>query len=130
MAKVLIAEDDWLIALGIADVVTLAGHKVVGSVRTVAEAVEKAQTVPPDIAVFDIRLAGRRDGIEGASVLKEMCGAELVFVSAEADRETLERANALEPVAVLAKPCHPRELLAAVQRAAGPEQSPPMSGLV
>ena len=130
MAKVLIAEDDWLIALGIADVVTLAGHKVIGSVRTVSEAVEKARTVRPDIAVFDIRLAGHRDGIEGARVLKQMCGTEVVFVSAESNWETLERANALEPVAILAKPCHPRELLAAVQRAAGPEQSPPICGWV
>lgn len=130
MAKVLIAEDDWLTALAIADVVTLAGHQVVGSVRTVSEAVDKVQSVQPDIAVFDIRLAGRRDGIEGASVLKQMCGAEVVFVSAEADQETLERANAVEPVAFLPKPCHPRDLLAAVQRAAGPEQSVPICGWI
>jgi DNA-binding NarL/FixJ family response regulator len=130
MAKVLIAEDDWLIALAMADVVTLAGHQVVGSVRTVSEAVDKVQSVQPDIAVFDIRLAGRRDGIEGASVLKQMCGAEVVFVSAEADQETLERASAVGPVAFLPKPCHPRDLLAAVQRAAGPEQSVPIFGWI
>jgi DNA-binding NarL/FixJ family response regulator len=130
MAKVLIAEDDWLIALAMADVVTLAGHQVVGSVRTVSEAVDKVQSVQPDIAVFDIRLAGRRDGIEGASVLKQMCGAEVVFVSAEADQETLERASAVGPVAFLPKPCHPRDLLAAVQRAAGPEQSVPICGWI
>jgi DNA-binding NarL/FixJ family response regulator len=130
MAKVLIAEDDWLIALAMADVVTLAGHQVVGSVRTVSEAVDKVHSVQPDIAVFDIRLAGRRDGIEGASVLKQMCGAEVVFVSAEADQETLERASAVGPVAFLPKPCHPRDLLAAVQRAAGPEQSVPICGWI
>jgi DNA-binding NarL/FixJ family response regulator len=128
MAKVLIAEDDWLTALAMADVVTLAGHKVVGSVRTVSEAIEKASTLHPDIAVFDIRLAGRRDGIEVASALKQICGTEVVFVSAEADGETLERARTVEPVAFLPKPCHPRDLLTAVQKAAG--QKDPICGWV
>ena len=123
-AKVLIVEDDMLIALGMADVVTLAGYELVGSARSVSEAVAKASAVRPDIAVFDIRLAGRRDGIEGASILKELCGTEVVFVSAETDGATLERAKALDPVAFLPKPCPPRDLLSAVQRAAGPEQAP------
>ena len=122
MAKVLIVEDDFLTALGMADVVTLAGHRVIGNARSVSEAIEKARIAPPDIAVFDVRLAGRRDGIEGAAILKEMCGAEVLFVSAESDGETLQRATALHPVAVLAKPCHPRDLLTAVQKAAGPDQ--------
>jgi DNA-binding NarL/FixJ family response regulator len=123
VAKVLIVEDDLLVALGMADVVTLAGHQVVGSARTVSEALEKARTVRPDVAVFDIRLAGRRDGVEGASALKQMCGTEVVFVSSESDRATLERARALGPAAFLTKPCHPRDLLAAVQKAAGPQHA-------
>ena len=122
-AKVLIVEDDLLIALGMADVVALAGHQVVGSARTVSEAIEKASTVQPDVAVFDIRLAGRRDGVEGALALKQMCGTEVVFVSSESDRTMLERARALRPAAFLSKPCHPRDLLAAVQKAAGPRQA-------
>jgi DNA-binding NarL/FixJ family response regulator len=124
-AKVLIVEDDLLTALGMADVVTLAGHQVVGSARSVSEAIQKASAVRPDVAVFDIRLAGRRNGVEGASALKQMCGTEVVFVSSESDRSTLERAHALRPAAVLSKPCHPRDLLAAVQKAAGPRQAGP-----
>jgi DNA-binding NarL/FixJ family response regulator len=122
-AKVLIVEDDVLTALGMADVVSMAGYEIVGSARSVSEAVARASAVRPDITVFDIRLAGRRDGIEGASILKEMCGTEVVFLSAEADAATLERAKALEPVALLSKPCPPRDLLSAVQKAAGPRQT-------
>ena len=109
-AKVLIVEDDKLTALGIAEVVTLAGYDVIGSVSSVSEAVDRACVVYPDIAVFDIRLAGRRDGVEGAAILKEMGGAEVVFVSAEQDGETLERARAVQPVALLLQPCHPRRV--------------------
>ena len=53
-----------------------------------------------------------------------MCGAEVVFISAETDGAMVERAEALEPVAFLSKPCPPRDLLSAVQKAAGPEQIP------
>ena len=129
-AKVLIVEDDVLTALGMGDVITLAGYDVVGSVRSVSEAIAKVAIVHPDIAVFDIRLAGRRDGIEGATILKQLCGTEVVFVSAEPEGETLERAKALEPVAFLPKPCSPRDLLAAVQKAAGPHQIPSIRGWV
>jgi DNA-binding NarL/FixJ family response regulator len=128
--KVLIVEDDYLTALGMADVVALAGYRVIGSARSVSEAIEKARIAPPDIAVFDIRLAGRRDGIEGAAILKERWGTEVLFLSAENDDDTLERATALGPVAVLAKPCHPRDLLIAVQKAAGPEQTRPAHGWI
>jgi CheY-like chemotaxis protein len=129
-AKVLIVEDDKLTALGIAEVVTLAGYDVIGSVSSVSEAVDRASVVYPDIAVFDIRLAGRRDGVEGAAILKEMGGAEVVFVSAEQDGETLERARAIEPIALLLKPCHPRELLCAMQNAAGPKRPLPICGWI
>ena len=122
--KVLIVEDDMLTALGMADVVTLGGYAVIGTAKSVSEAVETARVVHPDVAVFDIHLAGRRDGIEGASLVKEMCGTEVVFLSADADGATLERAKALEPVAFLSKPCPPRDLLSAVRKAAGPERSP------
>ena len=128
--KVLIVEDDMLTALGMADVVTLGGYAVIGTARSVSEAVETARVVHPDIAVFDIHLAGRRDGIEGASLVKEMCGTEVVCLSADADGATLERAKALEPVAFLCKPCPPHDLLSAVQKAVGPEQVPRICGWI
>ena len=77
-----------------------------------------AESSRPSVAVVDISLAGRRDGIEGANLLKEK-GAEVVFVNALSGDETLARATALKPSAMLSKPCHPRELLSAVHRAAG-----------
>ena len=93
-------------------------------VSRVSAAVAKASVVHPDVVVIDIHLAGQRDGIEGAMILKQMCGTEVVFVSGETDSGVLERAKALEPVAFLSKPCTPRDLLCAMQKAVGPEQTP------
>ena len=120
--KVLIVEDDTLIALGVSDVLSFAGFDVIGPVRRVSEAIKLAEVAHPSVAVVDICLAGRRDGIEGANILKEK-GAEVVFFSAQSGDETLARATAVKPAAMLSKPCQPRDLLAAVQRAAGRHSS-------
>ena len=120
--KVLIVEDDTLIALGMTDVLNFAGFEIVGPVSRVSEAVRLAESARPKVAVVDISLAGRRDGIEGANLLKET-GAEVVFVSAQASGETLARLKMLEPAAILSKPCEPRDLLLAVQRAASRHSS-------
>jgi two-component system, response regulator PdtaR len=119
--KVLIVEDDALIALGMTDVLSFAGFEIIGPVSKVSEAVKLAESARPSVAVLDISLAGRRDGIEGANLLKEQ-GAQVVFVSA-LPGETLARARALNPAAILSKPCHPRELLSAVQKATGRHSS-------
>jgi DNA-binding NarL/FixJ family response regulator len=118
--KVLIVEDDALIALGMTDVLNCAGFLVVGPARRISEAIKLAETWRPRVAVVDIALAGGRDGIEGANLLKEQ-GAEVVFVTAQSGDETLARATALKPAAFLSKPCAPCDLLHAVQQAAGPE---------
>ena len=115
--KVLIVEDDALIALGMTDVLSFAGFEIVGPVSRISEALRLAEAARPSVAVVDVSLAGRRDGIEGANLLKEK-GAKVVFVSALPSQETLARATAVKPGAILSKPCHPRELLSAVERAA------------
>jgi DNA-binding NarL/FixJ family response regulator len=121
--KVLILEDDPLTALGMTDVLNFAGFQVIGPARRVSEAVELAEAASPRVAVVDINLAGRRDGIEGADILKRR-GTEVVFVTGQSNRRTLARAARLRPSAFLSKPCEPRDLLAAVEEAAGPEHRP------
>lgn len=118
--KVLILEDDPLIALGMTDVLNFAGFQVVGPATRVSEAIELAEVARPRVAVVDINLTGRRDGIEGADLLKRS-GTEVVFVTGQSNRRTLARAASLRPAAFLFKPCEPRDLLAAVENAAGPE---------
>jgi len=119
--RVLIVEDDALTALGMSDVLNFAGFQVIGPARSVSEAINLAETMRPHVAVVDINLAGRRDGIELAHMLKKS-GTKVVFVTAQSSRRTLARAAKLKPAAFLPKPCEPRNFLAAVQEAAGPER--------
>jgi DNA-binding response OmpR family regulator len=116
MAKVLIVEDDVLTALGIADVLMFAGFEIIGSARSVGEAVEIANVTRPDIAILDIGLSGMRDGIQGAALLHR-AGVQVIFHSARAEEEIMSRVRKVGPVAFLTKPCPPRALLAAVQAA-------------
>jgi DNA-binding NarL/FixJ family response regulator len=102
------------------DVLNFAGFQVIGPARSVSEAITLAETMRPHVAVVDINLAGRRDGIEVAHMLKKS-GIKVVFVTAQSSDRTLARAAKLKPAAFLPKPCEPRNLLAAVQEAAGPE---------
>ena len=65
--RILIIEDDLLIASQIEGALTDAGFDVIGVVMTGEEALEAASTEPPDLAVVDIRLAGDRDGLDTPS---------------------------------------------------------------
>jgi len=118
-AKVLIVEDDPLVAMTTREVLTLVGFEVTGVAATVSDALCLAENTRPDLAIFDVRLAGKRDGIEGAALLRQRLGLPVVFVSAEEDAATRSRAAALEPVAVLEKPVHPRQLITAIESAIG-----------
>ena len=115
--RILIVEDDVFTGLGMADILTFAGFEIIGPATRVAEALELGAKARPDVAIFDIRLAGSRDGIEGAELLRRTLGVPVVFVSATANQETKARAKTVGPVAYLSKPCAPRQLLQAVRAA-------------
>ena len=84
--KVLIVEDQFLIAKQLEMIVLSAGHSVVGTASSSIEAQELAATTMPDLALVDISLA---DGITGTDVGKfivDECGAAVVFTTANARR--------------------------------------------
>ena len=100
--KILIVEDEGLIAVDIANRVEALGHTVVASVGTAAEAIEQAEGA--DIVLMDIRLDGPADGIDAATQIRERFHLPVVFLTAHADRSTLERAKMAEPYGYLVKP--------------------------
>jgi two-component system, response regulator PdtaR len=117
LLKVLILEDEALIALSMQEVLSLVGVEVVGVAATVGEALRLAGSANPDVAICDVRLAGRRDGIDGAVLLHESSGLPVIFVTGQDDSATRQRAAKVDPVAYLEKPVRPQELIAAVQAA-------------
>ena len=117
-AKVLIVDDDAVVAVTMQQLLTLVDFDVVGVAAAVSDALCLAENTHPDLAIFDVRLAGRRDGIEGAAILRDTLGLPVVFITAHGDPATRRRADAVEPVAYLEKPVHPRHLIRAVEHAA------------
>jgi DNA-binding NarL/FixJ family response regulator len=95
--KILLLEDQVLIALGLTEVLNETGHEVVGVAATVSDALVVAANTKPDVAVVDVRLGGRRDGIEGAQLLREQFGVAVVFLTAQTDLGTKNRAAAVIP---------------------------------
>ena len=124
-AKVLIVEDDRVISTSMREVLTLVGLEVAGVAASVNDALCLAENTRPDRAIFDVRLTGRRDGIEGALILRERLGLPVVFVTSRIDAQTTARATEAEPVAYLTKPVHSRDLIEAVKKAMASRPSRP-----
>ena len=114
-ARVLVVEDDALIMLGLCDLLELACLEVVGTAANVTDALRLAETARPDLALFDVDLIGRPDGIEGARLLRRRFGLPVVFLTGDPEREIRKKISDLEPVACLMKPAHPKQLIAAIE---------------
>jgi two-component system, response regulator PdtaR len=118
-ARVLVVEDQVLIALSlIADLCAL-GCSVVGRAASGERAIEAARQTMPDIVVMDVHLAGVIDGVEAAARIQQETGTRIVFVTGHADGPDRKRMEALRPLAILGKPYDPEELARAVELTLG-----------
>jgi two-component system cell cycle sensor histidine kinase/response regulator CckA len=111
--KVLVVEDEGLIALDIAGRLEALGHEVVATVGTAQEALEKAAGA--DLVLMDIRLDGTVDGIEAASLIRERYHLPVIFLTAHADRATLDRAKLAGPCGYIVKPLTAASLNASLE---------------
>jgi two-component system, response regulator PdtaR len=117
VARVLIVEDQWLVAAEFESTLSDGGFEVVGIAASADEAVALCRTHRPDFALMDIRLIGRRDGVDAAADILSAFGIRSLFVTAHDDPQTRARAAGLQPLDWLVKPVPSRRLLEAVQRA-------------
>jgi len=115
--KVLVAEDDYLVGMQMEQALTDAGFAVAATVATAEEAIEKAAAEDVALVIMDIRLAGRRDGVDAALELFERHGIRVIFATAHADTEIRRRAEGAMPLGWLQKPYAMSSLVAAVRDA-------------
>jgi DNA-binding NarL/FixJ family response regulator len=101
---ILIAEDDFLIAMQAEIALMDAGFTVSGIATTAEEALALAKQDKPALVVMDVRLAGQRDGIEAARDLFRELGVRCVFATAHDDVQMRARAEPFAPLGWLAKP--------------------------
>ncbi len=117
--RVLIVEDEALVALTLEAMVQDIGHVVTGTAANAREAVRLAVSTAPDIVLMDVRLGAAGDeGIAAAADVASRTSARIIFVTAYADQAMLGRINAGAPAAkVLAKPIDALELAQAIEEA-------------
>jgi CheY-like chemotaxis protein len=112
-ARVLVVEDDRVVARDIQHQLTRIGHTVVGVTPLGEDAVRLALESHPDLVLMDIRLEGDLDGVDAAQQIRDRGQVPVVFLTAYADDETLRRARVTDPFGYLLKPFEDSQLRSA-----------------
>lgn len=113
--RILVVEDESIIALHLEETLSDLGYRVAGSLRTGEEAIQHAGELAPDLILMDIHLAGAIDGIRAADVIRERVDVPIVFLTAHSDAGMIDRAKRGSPYGYLVKPVSARELAAAIE---------------
>lgn len=115
--KVLVVEDEALIALDLEARLERLGYHVVGTADEADEACELARRESPDVVLMDIRLRGERDGIDAATTLRSQSGVPVVFLTSHADDATIAATERASPYGYVLKPFDERTLVATIETA-------------
>jgi DNA-binding NtrC family response regulator len=113
--RILIVEDEAIVALDIEERLHRLGYEVVGTVDSCAGALASAAELRPDLVLMDVELRDGRDGISAAEELRADLGIPVVFLTAYADAETLDRAKRASPHGYVVKPFDERDLRATLE---------------
>lgn len=102
--KILIVEDEAMIAMDIEERLKELGYDVPAMVNNGKEAIEQAGIHMPKLVLMDIVIRGEMDGIETAEIIKEMYNIPSLFLTAYDNDATLQRAKKVKPLGYLLKP--------------------------
>jgi PAS domain S-box-containing protein len=115
--RILVAEDERIVARVITDSLVRLGYQVAGVATRGEDVIAQALESPPDLILMDIRLQGKVDGIEAAARIRERADIPVVYLTAFADEAILARAKLTEPFGYILKPFEENELHAGVEMA-------------
>jgi signal transduction histidine kinase len=114
-ARILIVEDERIVALHLRQQLTRLGYVVVGAASSGRQALKLITELQPDVVLMDIHIDGDIDGIATAMQVPEEMQVPVVYLTAYSEEATLERARATKPYGYLLKPFSEREMHAVVQ---------------
>ncbi len=114
-AKVLVCEDERIVAREIQDRLIKLGYTVTAIVSSGEQAIQKAAELAPDLVLMDIRIKGDMDGIETTREIQNAFDIPVIYLTAYADENTLERAKITEPFGYILKPFKEKELHATIE---------------
>lgn len=114
-ARILVVEDENIVALDIERGLKRLGYQVIGVVNNGREAIQMTDKHRPDLVLMDVQIKGDIDGIEAAKQIREQFNLPVIFLTAYADDATIQRAKGSEPFGYLLKPFEETELHTAIE---------------
>jgi len=115
MKKILIVEDESLIALDLSQTVETLGYKCVGIASNFDSGLQLAFKMKPDLILMDICIKGKKDGIELASEIKSKFDTPIIYLTALNSEDDIQRAILTNPSAYLIKPFDAKSLQVAIK---------------
>ncbi|MCK5148232.1 response regulator [bacterium] len=113
--NIIVVEDESIVAMEIVKTLSRMGYNVLDSVSTGEEAISLLEKKIPDLMLLDIRLAGKMDGIQVAMHLRENFSIPFLFMTANADEDTIQRVKITAPYGYLVKPINFKEMHSTIQ---------------
>jgi DNA-binding NarL/FixJ family response regulator len=115
MNKIMVVEDEAVIAIRLQERLTAMGYHVVGISYSAEEAMEQARRLRPDLVLMDIMIPGEMDGVAVAKSVKTELDIPVIFLTAFSEDKIIERAKQAKPYGYIVKPFQDRELKACVE---------------
>ncbi len=115
MAKILIVEDEHIVAWDIKETIEKLGHTALARVVSGIEAIQAAGIEAPDLVLMDIRLEGDVDGIMAGDEIYHQLDIPVIYLTAHADELTLRRATRTSPFGYIVKPFQAQSLQTTIQ---------------
>ncbi len=113
--KILIVEDEQLVADDLRETLELLGYNISALVATGEDALKTVEVTQPDLVLMDIRLAGKMDGIQASELIQSRFQVPVVYLTANADQATLKRVKATAPFGYILKPFSERVLSTTIE---------------
>jgi AmiR/NasT family two-component response regulator len=112
--RILIVEDEYVVASDLQFILENAGYSVIGIAASVSEAQELIEAQKPDVVLLDIFLQGKQTGIDLAGQLT-LAGIPFIYLSANSNQSVLEQAKATQPYGFIVKPFREKDILITLQ---------------
>ena len=112
--KILIVEDEPIVALDIKKTIVLLGYDVIATVRNYDNAIKSMNSVIPDLVLMDINLKNSKDGIQTAYAMQNIHHVPIIYLTAYSDEATIARAVLTNPLNYIIKPFKREDIKTAI----------------
>ena len=115
MNRLIIADDEVIISTQLEEFLSTNGFDIVSIATSGVQAVEMARDLKPDLMLMDIVMPGELDGIAAAAKINRELKIPVIFLTAYADEEMIQRAKPIGPFGYVLKPIQEQQILAAIE---------------